>query len=109
MRNQLLRDTDWASMAHSLEVRVPLVDPVLLSHIAPATVKQKLMSKRMLGNSPSLPLPTKVIERAKTGFGTPIQAWLQRDRRVQQWRRIPMLAAHKCAWARRWAFEMAAV
>ena len=31
MRNQLLRDTDWASMAHSLEVRVPLVDAVLLS------------------------------------------------------------------------------
>ena len=30
MRNQLLRDTDWASMAHSLEVRVPLVDSVLL-------------------------------------------------------------------------------
>src|SRR5262249_10342746 len=26
LRNQLLRDTDWASMAHSLEVRVPLVD-----------------------------------------------------------------------------------
>ena len=30
MRNQLLRDTDWASMAHSLEVRVPLVDIKLL-------------------------------------------------------------------------------
>ena len=30
MRNQLLRDTDWASMAHSLEVRTPLVDAVLL-------------------------------------------------------------------------------
>ncbi len=26
MRNQLLRDTDWASMAHSLEVRTPLVE-----------------------------------------------------------------------------------
>src|ERR1043166_2494541 len=26
MRNQLLRDTDWASMSHSLEVRVPMVD-----------------------------------------------------------------------------------
>ena len=26
MRHQLLRDSDWASMAHSLEVRVPLVD-----------------------------------------------------------------------------------
>jgi asparagine synthase (glutamine-hydrolysing) len=29
MRNQLLRDTDWASMAHSLEIRVPFVDGVL--------------------------------------------------------------------------------
>ena len=39
MRNQLLRDTDWASMAHSLEVRVPLVDVKLLSHLAPVTTK----------------------------------------------------------------------
>ena len=37
MRNQLLRDTDWASMAHSLEVRVPLVDVELLRRIAPVT------------------------------------------------------------------------
>ena len=33
MRNQLLRDTDWASMAHSLEVRVPLVDTELLEKL----------------------------------------------------------------------------
>ena len=26
MRNQLLRDSDWASMAHSVELRTPLVD-----------------------------------------------------------------------------------
>jgi len=30
MRNQLLRDADWAGMAHSLEIRVPLVDVELL-------------------------------------------------------------------------------
>ena len=36
MRNQLLRDTDWAGMAHGLEVRVPLVDPVLLRRVAAA-------------------------------------------------------------------------
>ena len=35
MRNQLLRDTDWASMAHSIEVRTPLVDASLLRQIAP--------------------------------------------------------------------------
>ena len=37
MRNQLLRDTDWTSMAHSLEVRVPLVDAELLQRIVPVT------------------------------------------------------------------------
>ena len=31
MRNQLLRDADWAGMAHSLEIRVPLVDDVALA------------------------------------------------------------------------------
>ena len=35
MRNQLLRVADWAGMAHSLEIRVPLVDIVLLRKIAP--------------------------------------------------------------------------
>jgi asparagine synthase (glutamine-hydrolysing) len=108
MRNQLLRDTDWASMAHSLEVRVPLVDAKLLSHVAPVTTKNGSLSKRMLGNSPRAPLPAKVIERPKTGFGTPINAWLQRDNRIQEWRRVPALAVDKCAWARRWAFQVAA-
>ena len=42
MRNQLLRDTDWASMAHSLEVRVPLVDSKLLSQLAPITDEEWL-------------------------------------------------------------------
>jgi asparagine synthase (glutamine-hydrolysing) len=108
MRNQLLRDTDWASMAHSLEVRVPLVDVNLLRRLALVTTKNRSLSKRILGSSPLLPLPSKVIERPKTGFGTPIQTWLQRDTRIQHWRRVPAFAAEKCAWARRWAFEVAA-
>jgi asparagine synthase (glutamine-hydrolysing) len=106
MRNQLLRDTDWASMAHSLEVRVPLVDCKLLSQFAPIIVRKGSQSKRLLANSPRVPLPPKVIERPKTGFTTPIQSWLQRDNRIQEWRRIPSLAGYKCAWARRWAFHV---
>ena len=109
MRNQLLRDTDWASMAHSLEVRVPLVDAKLLSHVARITAKHGSLSKRMLGQSPSMPLSVVAFDRPKTGFQTPIQSWLQRDRRMQDWRRIPMLAADDCSWARRWAFQMAAI
>ena len=37
MRNQLLRDADWAGMAHSLEIRVPLVDWQLTKALAPVT------------------------------------------------------------------------
>jgi asparagine synthase (glutamine-hydrolysing) len=95
-------------MAHSLEVRVPLVDVELLRRLAPAVVRQKGASKRILAHSPSLPLPRSVIERRKTGFVTPIQAWLQRDARLQHWRQVPAFAAERCAWARRWAFELAA-
>src|SRR5262249_48207315 len=36
MRHQLLRDTDWASMAHGLEVRVPFVDFVLIERLGAA-------------------------------------------------------------------------
>src|SRR5215470_2035716 len=46
MRNQLLRDTDWASMAHSIEVRVPLVDAGLVRRLAPLlTQSTKWVSK----------------------------------------------------------------
>jgi asparagine synthase (glutamine-hydrolysing) len=108
MRNQLLRDTDWASMAHSLEVRVPLVDFELLSRLAPITARSESKSKRLLASSPRVPLPAMVVERAKTGFGTPIQDWLQRDKRLQRWQRVPALAVENCTWARRWAFQVAA-
>jgi asparagine synthase (glutamine-hydrolysing) len=109
MRNQLLRDTDWASMAHSLEVRVPLVDVKLLGQVALATARHGSQSKDLLANCPRVPLPLNVTARPKTGFVTPIKSWLQRDKRTQQWRQNPVLAADTCPWARRWAFQVAAV
>jgi asparagine synthase (glutamine-hydrolysing) len=81
MRNQLLRDTDWASMAHGLEVRVPLVDSVLLRRIARLTggaaASHANALKTHLAHSPSKPLPARVVSRTKTGFTTPIARWLQ--------------------------------
>ena len=38
MRNQLLRDADWAGMAHSIEIRVPYVDPFFLAALPPGDV-----------------------------------------------------------------------
>lgn len=78
MRNQLLRDTDWASMAHSLEVRVPLVDSVLLREAATiAATKLAFDGKSLLANFPANPLPDEIIGRRKTGFMTPIDVWMQ--------------------------------
>lgn len=81
LRNQLLRDIDWASMAHSLEVRVPLVDSFLLRQIAPAILaKGGRDGKALLASSPRQPLPAAVLQRKKSGFTVPIRAWLGHDR-----------------------------
>ena len=91
MRNQLLRDTDWASMAHSLEVRVPLVDAVLLETVAPAMVHPGAgHGKQVLGRAPKLPLPDAIVNRPKTGFTTPIGRWIAGDapaKRREPWAR----------------------
>jgi len=83
LRNQLLRDMDWASMAHSLEVRVPLVDAHLLRRIAPVLVTRRERGKQLLANAPRQPLPAAVRARKKTGFTLPIREWLQQEGRVE--------------------------
>ena len=78
MRNQLLRDADWAGMRHSLEIRVPLVDAHLTKRIAPLMpVMPKGAGKRALGMAPSSPLPSSVLNRDKTGFGVPTMSWME--------------------------------
>jgi asparagine synthase (glutamine-hydrolysing) len=79
LRNQLLRDMDWASMAHSLEVRVPLVDAHLLRRIAPALVTRRERGKQLLASAPRPPLPAEVQQRRKTGFTLPIKEWLTQE------------------------------
>jgi asparagine synthase (glutamine-hydrolysing) len=79
LRNQLLRDMDWASMAHSLEVRVPLVDAHLLRKVAPALVTRRERGKQLLANAPRPPLPAEVRQRRKTGFTLPIKEWLTQE------------------------------
>jgi asparagine synthase (glutamine-hydrolysing) len=78
LRNQLLRDIDWASMAHSLEVRVPLVDAFALRQIAPAVFSTSNRDgKELMAHAPHRPLPAEIINRKKTGFTVPIVDWLK--------------------------------
>jgi asparagine synthase (glutamine-hydrolysing) len=77
MRNQLLRDADWAGMAHGLEIRVPLVDIKLLGDLAPAIPFLVPGSGKLaLAAAPSSPLPNEVVSRAKSGFCVPTGAWI---------------------------------
>ena len=57
MRNQLLRDADWASMAHSLEIRTPLVDIALLRALAPMIAGSRPPTKNDMATSLAKPLP----------------------------------------------------
>jgi asparagine synthase (glutamine-hydrolysing) len=76
MRHQLLRDADWAGMAHSLEIRVPLVDLTLLRRVAPLLTQQPPPTKLDMARIPEPPLPPEVLNRAKSGFTIPVPQWL---------------------------------
>jgi asparagine synthase (glutamine-hydrolysing) len=76
LRNQLLRDSDWASMAHGVELRTPLVDAWLLRDLMPVLRSfDRLKGKALLARSPLIPLSEDIINRPKTGFGVPMGNW----------------------------------
>jgi asparagine synthase (glutamine-hydrolysing) len=77
MRNQLLRDADWAGMAHSIEVRVPYVDPFFLAALPAGRQLAAINAKEAVADIPSLPLPAVSRKRRKTGFVTPIGLWMR--------------------------------
>ena len=86
LRNQLLRDSDWAGMAHSLEIRTPLVDAQMLADVAPIFARSKPPSgKSLLAGAPSLALPDEVLNRPKTGFGIPVADWLRDGGAADAW------------------------
>jgi asparagine synthase (glutamine-hydrolysing) len=92
MRNQLLRDTDWSSMAHGLEVRVPFVDFVLLKRLAPAIASPLPPTKQDLAACARL--PKSVVSRPKTGFTTPVRKWIDISKPASQ------------RWLRGWSAEV---
>lgn len=94
MRNQLLRDADWAGMAHSVEIRTPLVDQFLLTQMAAFVRSKRPPTKRDLANALSKPLPAAILNRPKTGFAVPVREWLTQslpekpERGLRSWARF---------------------
>ena len=78
MHNQLLRDTDIMSMAHSLEVRVPLIDQKIVdfAYSLPPDFRK---GKRMLIDAMIQELPQEVYNRPKQGFLFPFADWMKKE------------------------------
>ena len=75
MRNQLLRDGDWAGMAHSLEIRLPFLDIPVARHLATQRKLGNFLRKRDIPLAAQPVLPNEIINRTKTGFLVPITEW----------------------------------
>jgi asparagine synthase (glutamine-hydrolysing) len=80
MLNTLLRDSDFMSMAHGLEVRVPLIDHRLAESAMAVPGKWKLSSdtpKPLLVGALGGTLPDSIVHRPKRGFTLPFERWLR--------------------------------
>lgn len=87
MSNQLLKDTDFMSMAHGIEVRVPFLDQRLLKVIAQIKSELKFKTKYPKGlliDSFKGILPEAIWNRPKMGFTFPLQGWLRQNKRLTE-------------------------
>jgi asparagine synthase (glutamine-hydrolysing) len=82
MRNTLLRDSDFMSMAHGLELRVPFLDRSLVEACYRIPGKDKLQGdspKPLLLKSLGVELPPEIVNRPKRGFTLPFEHWLRAE------------------------------
>src|SRR5205807_3137348 len=80
LADDLLVKTDRASMAHSVEARVPFLDSVVTNFAfgLPARHKVRGLSKKVLLRKAAAPLlPREVVHGRKRGFSIPAAAWLR--------------------------------
>ena len=80
--DDLLVKTDRSSMAHSLEARVPYLDPIVSSFAFALPTKHKVrgLSKKILLRKAAEPLlPREVVHGRKRGFSIPAAAWLRNE------------------------------
>jgi len=78
--DRLLRDMDSVSMAHSIEVRVPLVDTVLSDGLAGLSDEDRYLpigQKKLLRRQSRAVLPDSFFSRPKRGFEFPMDSWMR--------------------------------
>lgn len=84
--DDILVKTDRASMAHGLELRVPILDHRVIEFAASLPTSFKVHNgegKKVLRNLLYRYVPQSLIDRPKMGFGVPVREWLQKD--LREW------------------------
>ncbi|MBE0534397.1 MAG: asparagine synthase (glutamine-hydrolyzing) [Phycisphaerae bacterium] len=82
LANDILTKVDRMSMAHGLEVRVPMLDHRLVELAAGTDTAYKMRrktTKYILRKTFADMLPPAVLSRKKQGFGIPVKFWMQKD------------------------------
>ena len=82
--SDILTKVDRMSMAHSLEVRVPLLDHVFVEYVARLPMRFKLHGQTMkyiFKKAFGPQLPPGILHRPKMGFGIPLRHWFAGDLR----------------------------
>ncbi|MGA1794273.1 MAG: asparagine synthase (glutamine-hydrolyzing) [bacterium] len=84
LQDDLLVKVDRASMAHSLEVRVPFLDHTcvdFVTRLPPSFKLKRLRTKYLLKKAVAALLPRSIIHRKKKGFGIPVARWIKGELR----------------------------
>lgn len=82
MQNQLLKDSDFMSMWHGLEIRVPFLDKevMIMAGVIDAALKfNKTLPKYLLVKAFEKELPKEIWDRKKQGFTFPFEGWLKEN------------------------------
>ena len=79
MRHQLLMDSNWTSMAHSQELRVPSLDVPVLRVTAPWLVAHAGLTKLRIADALAPRLPANLLNKPKTKLSIPVVDWLMSD------------------------------
>jgi asparagine synthase (glutamine-hydrolysing) len=114
MQNQLLKDTDYMSMWHSLEVRVPFLDKELMDlvySIDPQIRYSPGRFKPLLVDAFKDDLPAEIYKRPKQGFSFPFGDWMKKvsvpNGHMAQLAKFQQdLAAGKIHWSRYWSYVL---
>lgn len=105
MRNQLLRDSDVMSMAHGMELRLPLVDQRLFEAVATIAPELRLRAGKRLLTDSVPEIPDAVRHAPKRGFSFPFQAWFSQSlaERLPERTALPVRTGE---WYQQWAIAV---